>query len=126
MRYLIILFFILILYSCAKDKDDLTLNDLKGKWIEVVTKSDTLTFSPMDKRLTLGRGKEMRNGSLLPKFKSGLYEYKLQDESISLYWMLSSNYNFSNYSFELKDDKLYIGNFYESTSGAILTFERFE
>lgn len=118
---------ILVLASCSNDSFDITTPlDLNGEWIEVKTKTDTLTFNSWDNLevMTLSRGKEMRDGHLLPKAGSGPYEYKLQESKISLYWMLSSNYTFKDYSFRRTGNKLTIDNFYNSTLGASLTFEK--
>lgn len=126
----IIVFLGLIVFgsmSCSNDNFDSTAPiDLHGKWIEAKTKSDTITFSSLDNLdvMTLTRGKELRDNHLLPKTGSGPYEFKLKEENISLYWMLSSNSTFQDYHFKRSGNKLTIGNFYDSTLGAILTFER--
>jgi hypothetical protein len=128
MKYGLAAIFMLILLSCERDDnvDLMTSSDLTGKWIEIKTKTDTLVFESWDTMevMNLKRGKEMRNGYLLPKAGSGPYEYKLADEKISLYWMLSSNYSFKDYNFKQTGDKLTIDNFYGSSSGATLTFKK--
>ena len=74
--------------------------------------------------MTLARGKERRNGHLLPKTGAGLYEYKLKDGTISLYYMLSSNDKFDDYNFKRAGDQLTIDNFYDSSLGKALTFNK--
>ena len=128
MKHGLMIIFTLALFGCENDDNvnKATSADLKGKWIEMKTRTDTLTFLSWDTMevMNLRRGKEMRDGHLLPKSGSGPYEYKLTPGRISLYWMLSSNYSFKDYSFEQVGDRLIIENFYGSPSGARLTFEK--
>tara|TARA_R110000823_G_scaffold255888_1_gene377871 strand:- start:90 stop:320 length:231 start_codon:yes stop_codon:yes gene_type:complete len=76
--------------------------------------------------MNLNRGKEIRNENLVPKLKSGTYVYKIIEENISLRWILSSNSNFNDYYFKISGNKLNIGNFYGSTSGETLSFEKLD
>lgn len=125
MKYLLII--TLILSGCSKsDKDFADSSDLKGLWIETESRLDTLSFESWDKLeiMNLNRGKEMKNGFLVPKLGSGSYIYQLSEEKISLNWMLSSDSNPDNYYFKINDDNLNIGNFYGSINGETLTFER--
>ena len=121
--------FVLIFLCCSKD-DTKSLNstNLKGKWIETETRLDTLSFESLDdlEIMNLNRGKELSNGNFMPKPKSGPYTYILLEEKISLNWVLSSNSSFNDYYFKVIDNRLNIGNFYESTSGEILTIEKLE
>lgn len=129
MRYFFIITLSCALSSCSKDKIDGPIaSDLNGKWIEVQTKLDTLTFESWDEMeiVTLGRGKETINGHLLPKLGSGPYQYRFTDEKISLYWMLSSDSRYNDHSFMIAGNKLYIGNFYSSSLGPTLTFKKSE
>ena len=129
MKYELIILFILTLLSCSSDDTNvINSSDLKGKWIEVGTRMDTLFFESWENFdiMNLYRGKEIRNGHLLPKSGSGSYEYKLAEESISLHWMLSSEMNFNNYYFNLEGNRLNIENFYGSPLGETLTFEKLE
>ncbi len=102
------------LISCEKDTDKYGL--LKGKWIETTQCSDTLIFNKNDYEgwLELNRGKEIRNGYLLPLSGSGLYDYKIYGDSISLQWLLSSCIYSENYYFNLDSQKeqIRIGNFF--------------
>tara|TARA_R110002020_G_scaffold163548_1_gene349594 strand:+ start:368 stop:757 length:390 start_codon:yes stop_codon:yes gene_type:complete len=128
MKYGLFLF-VLSFVCCSKDDtESLTSTSLKGKWIDTETRLDTLSFESSGDLdiMNLNRGKELRNGNLVPKPKSGTYTYKLLEEKISLNWMLSSNSNFNDYYFKVVDDRLNIGNFYGSTSGETLTFERLD
>lgn len=128
MKYGLIIF-VLAFLSCSKDSTDMgASSELKGKWIEAETRMDTLSFESLDglEIMNLNRGKEIRDGNLLPRSGSGPYKYKLLEEKISLYWMLSSDSKFNDYYFKIIGDKLNIGNFYGSTSGEILTFEKLD
>ena len=124
-----LLIFVLALLGCSKnDTDLLSSSELKGKWVETETRMDTISFELLGgaEVMNLARGKEIRNGSLLPKYWSGPYNYNLINEKISLNWLLSSNSNYNDYYFKIIDKRLNIGNFYESSSGEILTFEKLE
>lgn len=115
----------MVFLSCSSEEVDIK-HDLIGQWVEVNKKTDTLTFTSLDNSevMNLARGKEMRQGHLLPKIGSGLYEYKLKEEKISLYWMASSKLTFKDYKFKMTGNKLTIDNFYDSTLDASLTFEK--
>lgn len=108
--------------------ESLTSADLKGKWIDTETRLDTLVFEPIETSeiFNLKRGKEILNGHLLPKSGSGPYYYNLDKDKISLRWMLSSNSNYEDYYIEIIENKMNIGNFYGSTSGDTLAFEKLE
>jgi hypothetical protein len=122
-----IIIFILTLLSCSNDEEKpATSADLKGVWIEVESETDTITFDLLgdSEILNLYRGKEIRNGNLLPKSGTGPYQYNLAEEKISLKWLLSSDSNYKDFYFKLIGNRMKIGNFYGSTSGEILTFEQ--
>jgi len=123
----IIIIALFILSSCTKnDNNVIDASGLKGQWIEMESRSDTLSFESWDSLeiMNLKRGKEVKNGFLLPKLGSGPYEYSLSSEIISLKWMLSSNSNPNEYYFKVTNDELEIGNFYNSLNGETLTFEK--
>jgi hypothetical protein len=68
--------------------------------------------------MSLSRGLEVRNGHLLPKLNAGPYLYQLTgNNTISLYWMLSSNSQYHDYYFNQNGAKLMIGDFFESKYG---------
>lgn len=120
MKYGIITAFVLTTLSCANDKVDIVnLKNLRGEWIEIDTKTDTLSFE-------IVHGKEYIMLKRAEFTHTGLYEYKLlPNDEISIHWTLASTFNsFDNYYFKLTDDKLSIGNFYASPSGTILTFQK--
>lgn len=100
----------LILLDCSQDSVT-TMTDLNGNWVDMSTKTDTLTFGSFGDQayLILARGKEIINGNLLPKYGSGPYHYKLlTGDSISLHWTLSSNSNFANFYFKQTGDRITI------------------
>lgn len=105
---LLFLAFTMICTGCKKEDVSLQLN---GTWVEAKDKSDTIVFRN-DGRFDLNRGKEMRNGHLLPKYGSGSYEYKVSADSIALYNGLSSCYCFKDYYFEVQNGTIRIGDFY--------------
>ena len=127
MRQGLVILFALTLIGCTSDNLT-TLTDLNGKWVDINTKTDTLTFGLFgDKEsMILGRGKETRDGFILPKSGSGPYDYKLlAGDKISLRWTLLSNSNFNDYYFKQSGDKLTIEKFFDTTtSGTMLTFKK--
>ncbi len=126
MKYSLLLT-ILFIFGCSKDDKDLNNSSkLKEKWVETQTRLDTLSFQSFDNLdfMNLERGKEVRNGNLVPKFNSGPYEYQLLNEIISLRLVSSSNSNFNDFYFKIDGNRLSIGNFYNSPSGEILIFEK--
>lgn len=128
MKYALIIFAFTFL-GCSKDDTNIvTSSDLEGKWIETETRMDTLSFESLGNLeiMNLKRGKEIRDGNLLPKSGSGPYNYDLSEEKISLNWMLSSDSSFTAYYFKVVGDKLSIGNFYGSTYGETLIFEKLD
>lgn len=128
MKYGLILFLLTFLGCSNDDTAVVSSSDLKGKWIETETRMDTLSFESLDNLeiMNLNRGKEVRNGNLLPKSGSGPYTYNLSEEKISLNWVLSSDSSFKDYYFKIIGTRLDIGNFYGSTSGKTLTFEKLD
>lgn len=118
--------FSLIIFSCTIDKLD-TPTKLEGKWVEISTTSDTLSFELFgDKEtLMLDRGRELRNGFLLPKPGSGPYEYQILKNKIDLRWYASSNGSFFSYYFDQTRDQIKIENFYDvEQKGKIETFKK--
>jgi hypothetical protein len=101
---------------------------LDGKWVDINNATDTLTFGPFggQESMILERGKEMRNGFLLPKYGSGPYEYELSPgDTISLRWYLSGSSNSNDYYFKQMGDKLIIEKFFDTiTPGTMLTFKK--
>ena len=120
MKYAIIALFILIVSGCTKDKSEIVeINKLRGNWVETKKITDTLSFTILleDKEVMILKRAEL--------YRSGPYEYKLlPNNQISIHWMLAGSMAFSDYSFSVSGDELTIGNFYDSPSGAILTFKK--
>nr|WP_299067364.1 hypothetical protein [uncultured Allomuricauda sp.] len=128
MKYGLLLLALTFLCCSADDTKSLTSTNLQGKWIETETRLDTLSFESWENLeiMNLNRGKEMKDGYLLPKSGSGPYNYILLEEKISLNSMLSSDSNYDDYYLKIIGNKLNIGNFYGDTSGEILTFEKLD
>ena len=63
-----ILIIVVILSACAYDSLNIQ-SPLEGKWVDVDTNTDTLTFHAIDgsSYMTLGRGRVLVNGILTPK-----------------------------------------------------------
>ena len=122
MRHLIVALIALNLIRCADDKPDtFDRTRLSGKWVGVENQTDTLSFE------TLFDDKEFIVLKRDVLYRSGPYEYKLlPDEKISMHWMLAATFAFHEYHFKVAGDKLTIGNFYDSPSGAILTFRKID
>src|SRR5690606_7471752 len=126
MRYGLILF-LLVSLACSKDNaDDLNSSLPKGKWIETESGMDILAFEYLDTMEIVNFNRGTETGDGLHQYKSGPYLYKLVDKGISLKCMLSSDSNFNDYYFERNGNSLKIGNFYGSTLGDFLTFERLD
>ncbi|PTB97423.1 hypothetical protein C9994_02945 [Marivirga lumbricoides] len=122
------LIFIAILFGCSETESITKQIPLEGKWVEVNTQTDTLTFGDFEGQelMNLGRGKEMSDGALIPKRRSGFYEYQLLgNDQISLHWVFSANSAFNNYYFKQSGDSLLLENFYDNfTSSSLLTFKK--
>jgi len=125
MKYLAVLILTLTLLSFDQV---ITSTDLNGKWVDVNTETDTLTFETVDKRdyIILGRGKEVHNGHSSTKSCYGLYTYKLlAGDRISLSWIYSSSGDTKNYYFKQTGDVIDIEEFYCLTqTGTKLKFKK--
>ena len=115
LTYLIAILVIFVFASC--EKEDKSLDSVK--WVEQKDRADTIQFK--DGFLMLSRGKELKDGHLIPKIYSGPYSYKEQKGSIKLISALSSSTNFKMYSYKNSGDKLFIGDFYQKTPNATET-----
>ena len=112
-----LVFFILsIQIYCQNVK--LKTSPLNGTWIEEEKKNDTIFFSPeydgQNPIFELKRGFRIAEGYKLPDYFSGPYNYKLSNNSISVYWFLSSG-SFQTYYFKMitGENKFKIGNFFK-------------
>jgi hypothetical protein len=77
--------------------------------------------------LTLNRGKELtKDGHWLPRFGSGVYSYQLRANQITLHYGFSSCLCPKDYSFNIENGRLTIGNFYAQSAQAapVLTFRK--
>jgi hypothetical protein len=114
--------------GCTDISDQPIPLGLEGKWVDQLTATDTLEFLRFEDRSTLmnlSRGREISNGHNLPKIGSGPYIYTLSGNNISLQYLLSSNWNPTDYYFQQNGLELKIGRFYESkNSASILTFRK--
>ncbi len=114
MKYLAILTLMLTLLNFDHV---ITSTDLSGKWVDINTKTDTLTFETVDKKdyLILGRGKEIKKGHSSTSAKPcyGLYTYDLlPGDRISLSWFFSSIVGNKDYYFKQTGDLIEIEEFY--------------
>lgn len=111
-KSLVILTLFLVCIACKKNKEK--LSSIDGIWVESTKRKDTLNFNSQNSLVNLERGKELKNGYLLPKIYAGLYFYEIKRDSISLQYSLSSLYRPTNYKFNIdfNKDQITIGNFY--------------
>jgi hypothetical protein len=88
---LILVLFVMSFISCEKHEDEII--GLKGTWVGTYDNNDTIIFKSSSKTglFEFNRGYETRNGLVLPKSGSGLYSYKISDNSINVWWLLSSS-----------------------------------
>ncbi|MCX6283115.1 MAG: hypothetical protein NTW31_02605 [Bacteroidetes bacterium] len=110
-------FFILSNYIyCIKV--ELKTSPLNGTWVELSKRNDTIVFSPeydgLNPIFNLKRGFRIADGYKLPDYYSGPYNFKLGQNSISVYWFISSG-SFQTYYFDLipEENKFKIGNFFK-------------
>jgi hypothetical protein len=118
-QLLAVLILALTAASCQKP-DTITPDTLTGVWVEKFARRDTLVFNlslqgqSLPNMLRVNRGKELNTGGyLLPKIGSGLYDYKIVDNRISVINLFSSSNKRSEYAIEQNGDKLRIENFFE-------------
>jgi hypothetical protein len=97
----------------------LKASPLTGTWIEVTRKSDTIVFSSeydgQNPVFNLKRGTRVTDeGFTVQDYYSGPYNFKLGQNSISVYWFLSSG-SYQTYYFKLVagEGKFEIGNFFK-------------
>ena len=117
-------FFLLIMAACGKNTTP-TPTVLSGTWIEASGRGDTLIFEP--EVLEVRRGFEIRNGLRLPKTGSGLWSYQVGEKyQMEVRPALSSSMKTQTAYAELKDNSLYISNFYEpeNTKHELRAFNR--
>ncbi|GAB3786237.1 hypothetical protein GCM10028818_49290 [Spirosoma horti] len=120
MRFLIYsLAFLCGFIACSKS-ETVTPDALTGVWVEETAGKDTLIFNldqsgnPLPNTLLVRRGKEINPGGfLVPKLGSGIYQYSLLNNRISVRNGLSSSSQLTDYWIEQSDKKLLIDNFFE-------------
>jgi len=128
MKY-VFLIIAITLMSCTSDSLS-TPDLLKGKWIEVNTKSDTLVFGLFGEQeaMMVNRGYEIRDSFRLPKHGSGPYDYRISKNKIALHSYLSSSMGYKDYTFkfDLKTSRIEVDKFYETADSTVtkLVFER--
>jgi hypothetical protein len=128
MKHAIILILLIAVFGCTDTSDQPIPLTLEGKWVDQLTKTDTLEFLKFEDGSTLmnlSRGREISNGHNLPKIGSGPYFYTLSENSITLQYSLSSYWNPADYYFKQNALELKIGKFFESkNSASVLTFRK--
>ncbi len=120
MRLLVFSLAMLCGFSACTKSESITPDALTGAWIEETARQDTLLFNidqsgkSLPNTLLVRRGKEInQGGSLVPKLGSGLYQYSLLNNRISVRNMVSSSSQLTDYWIEQNDKKLLIDNFFE-------------
>jgi hypothetical protein len=128
MKQALFLILLAFLMGCTDTSDQPIPLGLEGKWVDQLTKTDTLEFLRFEDGSTLmnlSRGREISNGHNLPKIGSGPYIYTHTGNSISLQYSLSSNWNPTDYYFQQNALELKIGRFFDSeNSSDVLTFRK--
>lgn len=113
---LLILIILSTQVSCQKTV--LKTSPLQGTWIEAVKKTDTIVFAPeydgLNPVFELKREFSITDGNRLPGFFAGPYNFSLGDNSISVYWFLSSG-SYQSYYFKMLpgENRFKIGNFFK-------------
>jgi hypothetical protein len=121
---------VITLFSFGCERDEPKNNSLKGSWIESSSLADTLIFetNEFEGLLYLNRGKELREGHMLPKIGSGPFFYEISEDSLFLRHIASSCSCTQNYSFTMlpEEGKLKVGNFFNDDIplGELLIFEK--
>lgn len=111
--------FILLFCTASCQKNQLPKSPLSGTYIETEKKTDTIIFGSVydgqNPVFELKRGFRISDGYILPDYYSGYYNYTISQDSISLYWFLSSGSTQSWYFKNLpEENKMIIGNFFKS------------
>lgn len=120
--YLILFAFLLIGCGISCKKDSLT-NDLKGQWVRVDNRSDTVTFGfeDQDNWFELFRGYQLDNdGIYRPKKPFGIWTFMVQDSSIKIQWAASSSLEWLEYYFSFQGLEIEMGNFIDNTNPRII------
>jgi hypothetical protein len=123
MKPYLVLFVVLLIGIGISCKKDPIPNDLKGRWVRVDNRNDTVTFGFKDQAnwFELFRGYQIGDdGISRPKIPLGIYEYKLKDSSILIHWSASSSSTWPEYFFSLHDSEIEIGNFIDNTNPKII------
>ena len=118
--YCLILILLSLLSGCEKQKS--LTPGLQGEWVEASLRKDTIIFNSPDFDFG-GNWFDLRREGMI---SLGPYEYRIQGDSISIHWMLSSCMCWETYCFEAGDDEFVIGKFYtsEELDGEHLSFEK--
>ncbi len=128
MKHAIILILLIAVFGCTDTSDQPVPLTLEGKWVDQLTKTDTLEFLRLEdgsSLLLLSRGRENRDGHNLPKAGSGHYVFAINKNTINLQYILSSFYNPTDYYFRQNALELKIGRFFDSeNSSDVLTFRK--
>ncbi len=113
-----VLVFFILSNSVYCQQAELKTSPINGTWIESEKKTDTIVFLPeydgQNPVFELKRGFRTTEGYKLPDYFSGPYNFKLGNNSISLYWFFSSG-SFQTYYFKMipEENKFKIGNFFK-------------
>jgi hypothetical protein len=128
MEKALILMLLAVFLGCTDTSDQPVPLSLEGKWVDPLTKTDTLEFLRLEdgsSLLNLSRGRENRNGHNLPKAGSGLYTFSLGKNSITLQYSFSSFYDPTDYYFKQNALELKVGRFFDSeNSSDVLIFRK--
>ena len=92
----------------------------KGVYVEVFERKDTIEFINIDGTDFLHLGSSKRNATGIPIYTTGLFTYKLKQDSILLQWMARSSIATEYHYFKMNSDRaaFTLGNFYKTDMGA--------
>ncbi len=121
-NYGLILILLSLLSGCEKEESITT--GLQGEWVERSLRKDTIVFNSPDFDFGENWFDLRREGMI----SSGPYEYRINGDSISMHWMLSSCTCWETYYFKPDKGKDYfrIGKFFDSEEldSNILVFDK--
>ncbi len=107
----------------ACEKDDAIPSEPHGVWVEKSMRRDTIIFN--SPKFDFGDyWFDLRRDEML---STGPYEYRIEADSISINWMLSSCMCWKNYYFRMANSNEFtIGKFYDSEklNSSLLSFEK--
>jgi len=119
--YVIIALLIIIFGTSCNNGQNLIKGMLLEKYVRTDITTDTLIlgFANSDNMFELRRGCDTINGNKLPKTNSGIYEYKISNDTIAIRKQVYSILTYSKFYFKANGSTINMGNFIDSTKTTI-------